>query len=315
MDGVIVEAGSAPGVFVATDPLGRHVATLAGGVLTVQDLARELTEVVSQPMPPPRHLTVHPSGTSIAVLSEHWELEVWRHGERERAVPVEACDWLAYTASGAHLLLGVAGEPARLHLHDAVTLDRLDTSGPLHLDVDPLAGWGEGAEVTHASSAVGFAANVGDDPQVLAVAEVRDSRLRVHGADAGQVYARHIPGECVNGIGLSEHELFALDNDGTITAFAWQAPEVTYRWVASGIELLDDEDLQLGGAMFTRDSTVALDVVRDNELVAVALVDAASGRRAGLLAPSTHWRNEHAILDNGFLRRTIDDRTWFARVC
>jgi hypothetical protein len=31
-------------------------------------------------------------------------------------------------------------------------------------------------------------------------------------------------------------------------------------------------------------------------------------------ATSTHWRNEYAILDNGFLRRTIDDRTWFARV-
>jgi len=209
----------------------------------------------------------------------------------------------------------VAGESAGLHLHDAATLDRLDASGSLHLDVNPLVGWGEVVEVTHAWSAVGFAANLGDDPQVLAVAEVRDGRLRVHGARAGQVYAQHIPGERVNGIGLSEHELFALDDDGIITAFAWRSPEVAHRRVASGIELFDDTDLQLGGAVFTREGTVALDVLRDNVFVAVALVDAASGRCAGLLAPPAHWRDEHAILDNGFMRRTVDGRTCFARVC
>src|SRR5581483_658933 len=178
--------------------------------------------------------------------------------------------WLAYTADGAYLLLGVAGEPARVDLLDAATLDLLDSSGPLYRDAEPLPGWGEGVILAHPAdrtAAVGFAANVGDDPHVVAVASVHDGRLRVDGAAAAASFAEHVPGERVNGIALTDRELLVLDDDGIVTGFAREGGGGARRSLASGVRVFDDDELAFGGAVFARDGVAALDVIGDDGLV------------------------------------------------
>jgi hypothetical protein len=316
----IAESSSVADGPVAVDPLGRYVSVVSGDTLTILDLWDGLAGVASHHVPPSWLVAVHPTGTAVAALSHDGDLQLWRNGARERTTPAGNGEWLTFTADGRHLLLGsaTAGEHARIDLFDAVMLERLDTAMMVDWRGDPLSDWGEGVEVacsTDQAAAVGFAANVGDDPHILAVAEVSANRLRVHGVDAEHSYTLHVPGERINGIALARRELFVLDNDGILSAFDWQAPGVAHRLVASGGNLLDyDEGFQLGGSLFVRDDVVALDVVHEEHLAAVVLLDARSGQRRRSLELPVDWHNSHAYIDNGFLRRTDGGNTHFAAI-
>jgi len=305
---------------VAVDPLGRHVSVVSGDTLTILDLWDDLADVASHHVPPSRLVAVHPTGTAVATLSHDGDLQLWRNDAREQTTSAGNGEWLTFTADGRYLLLGsaAAGEPARIDLFDAVMLERLDTALMVDWRADPLSHWGEGVEVACSidqTAAVGLAANLGDDPYILAVAEVSGNRLQVHGVDAEHSYTLHVPGERVNGIALAGRELFVLDNDGILSVFDWQAPGVAHRLVASGGDLLDyDDGFQLGGSLFVRDDVVALDVVHEEQLVAVVLLDARSGQRRRLLELPVDWHDRHAYIDNGFLRGTDGGHTHFAAI-
>jgi hypothetical protein len=350
----VVEVGSVPGVFAAADPTGRFVAVDSGGVLTVYDLHAGLAAVASYRMDRPHLLAVHPGGQALAVLNRDWSLQLWRSGEPAHTMPTGLGDtpavsgslggpdraaWLAFTADGSHLLFGAAvtDGPARLHLLDAATLATLDTADTMrgypHHGAAPLTDWGEGVETVCAplpATAVGFATNSGDDPHVVAVAEVRDGRLRVHGA-AGIPYASQIPGERVNGIAMTaDGELLALDSDGFVTAFSWRKPDAGPRRVANGYELLrarygDDDQYQLGGALFAGHGWVAVDVIKEDWIrdgrftlkpAAIAFLGAGPGRYLEvleLLELPPGWQAGRIIIENGFLRHTAHGQTRIAR--
>lgn len=157
--------------------------------------------------------------------------------------------------SGGLLRAGVA--PVRLELLDPVTLEPLDAFDgfpngyPSHDHGSPLTDWGDDmTAVAGPDDTVAIAANCGDDPHVLAVAEVRAGRLSVHIATAdGVAFAAQVPGERIHSVALGADALYVLDSDSIVTAFAWRAPDRRPRRVAA----LDADEL----------------VMRDGRLVAL----------------------------------------------
>ncbi|QUQ64912.1 hypothetical protein [Kutzneria sp. CA-103260] len=134
------------------------------------------------------------------------------------------------TPVGEFLLVGLTG-PARLELRDPATdavLDRVDEL-PVRFGDGQLPDWAEGVFFAHDGDAVALAANIGDDPHVLAVAEVVGGRLRLHAT----VRVREVPGEIIDDIALHGDTLYVRDSDDLVTEFAWREPD-TPRHVTRG---------------------------------------------------------------------------------
>ena len=350
--GMVVEVGRVHGDFVGADPAGRYVALRYEGVLTVYDVHDALTSVASWQMDRVDRLAVHPNGRAIVVLAGDRTLELWQAGIEEpirssteiAGSPSYGLGWLQYSADGSYLYFGetVRDEPARLNLLDPATLARLDSISPVGVHVwdEPVEDWGEDLESCCApspSTAVGFAANAGDDLIVLGVASAVEGGLKLCSGRSPKSWA-DIPGERSMGMAfLAEDELAMLDSDECVSRIRWKDQPMAVTALARGSDLLSfdadtesaaalralidddaDERLMLIGPMFAQGHLLAMAVDRerwvsgrtDLETVALVVVDIGSGERLGVLRLA---EAADTYLSNGTICQRVGSRIHVSR--
>ncbi len=351
--GALTHLGSVPGWFAAVDAAGRYFAAVERKTLTVYALVPDLPSVTSVQLVPVQGQwffppAVHLDGTTIALLTGDGVLELWREGIRVATMPTDLADspamegplggpgatcWLEFTPDGSGLLFGCVGDkdddPARIYLLDARTLAVRDTtSAPLsgypHHEGATLINWSEGVSTAGTASpaiGVGFMANLGDDPHVLAVAEVDGDRLHVHGAGFDQPFAPEVFGERLCEIAFCGDELLALDSDRFISAWRWRDDKPVRRTVAKSSRVVseiygDPVDVgRLAGTIAAGDDWIAAGVINEEgDLDVIAFLEPASGHCTGVLALPDPWRGRDTRIGNGFLARAVNGRidvaTW-----
>ena len=164
------------------------------------------------------------------------------------------------------------------------------------------------------AGAVAFATNLGDDPDILAVAEVVDGRLRVHATVDGCALAEQIPGERINGIALDgAGTLYVLDSDDTLTGLTWRDPGRVSSEVHLHAALFgeDRDEFQCVGEVCVAGDRLAVPFQSESGRVVLAFVDPESGRCTGRLDLPAPWHT--GIVENGLLWLSGGDQTRLAR--